>query len=208
MMIDIPGYRPIKLYKETYYYTLDDLFSNVLKISYTPFTNAFFYMFFEGIIPETELDKMNSEYLNYLAGLIYLKFSKFFCFNYPKDNPTEIESSSKFVDWKRRLFGILMATYQRYSILLEIYSANLSQLMNPINLVNEGTTRFNDTPQNGGNFSDDEHTSTITQIGSTSENDGGTKMQRIAEIQERFKQVYNDWANEFEKLFINPLNVL
>ena len=68
--------------------------------------------------------------------------------------------------------------------------------------------RVNDTPQNGGLWTDDKHSSSYEEGGSTTTTgvDPKTVMERIAEIQDNYKNVIGKWCKEFEALFIPPQN--
>lgn len=85
-----------------------------------------------------------------------------------------------------------------------------------------GQTRNNDTPQNSGNFDDDEHTSSLTDStdessgNSSGSNDGdfttsttrssstniGTLMSRLDEMYKGFRSIILEWSNEFNQLFL------
>ena len=85
-----------------------------------------------------------------------------------------------------------------------------------------GQNRTNDTPQDGGNFDDDEHTSNVVDSTneinneSSSTNDGdfssitkksnstniGTLMTRLTEMYNNFKSIILEWSNEFNQLFL------
>ena len=73
---------------------------------------------------------------------------------------------------------------------------------------NNSQTGFNDTPQNGGLWNDDKHTSTITLINGTNSNDttvttdSGTIMSRLKEIRDNLESLYDTWSNEFGKEFV------
>ena len=59
------------------------------------------------------------------------------------------------------------------------------------------TQRFNDTPQNQGEFEDEAHNTNVTK--NESATDGGTLLSRLNEIEENLKRLYEDWSNEFRK---------
>lgn len=85
-----------------------------------------------------------------------------------------------------------------------------------------GQNRTNDTPQNGGDFSDDEHTSNLVDTkddnngSSSATNTGdfssktkrsnsqniGTLMSRLTEMYTNFRSIILDWSNEFNTLFL------
>lgn len=117
-------------------------------------------------------------------------------------NPSQAWDSDKLNEWIDkahefifRLLSIMTETYERYSTLLDFYSAKKSQLLDKV----ESLTRFNDTPQDSGEFSDDEHTTHIT----SSKNDYDTLMARIDEVDRKYRNLLKDWSNEFECLFIH-----
>ena len=87
-------------------------------------------------------------------------------------------------------------------MLIQNLTANKSKLLDDVK--SSSVARFNDTPQNSGDFSDDQHTSNITTT--TSSSNVGTMMQRLNEIEDNIKQLYIDWSNEFRKFIIWSVN--
>ena len=73
---------------------------------------------------------------------------------------------------------------------------------------NDSQAGFNDTPQNGGLWNDDKHTSTITLVNGKNSNDttittdSGTIMSRLKEIRDNLESLYDTWSNEFGKEFV------
>ena len=61
-------------------------------------------------------------------------------------------------------------------------------------------SKFNDTPQNGGDFDNDEHLSTINTT--TAEQDVMPLINRLDDISRLYQNVLSDWADEFKHLFI------
>ena len=86
------------------------------------------------------------------------------------------------------------------------YEQKENDLLNQIESSAENEVKFNDTPQNGGDFTTDDHLTNISKTKTTSKVDGATAMERIDEIRRRFTDLYNDWANRFDRLFISSLN--
>ena len=105
------------------------------------------------------------------------------------------EFYKKSNEFTEKLLSIMEFTYERYSSLLSIYRNEEADLMAKV----ESITRFNDTPQNSGEFADDSHTTNIT----TSQNDYDTYMGRLREIQSYYANVLKDWSDEFSPLFIH-----
>ena len=109
----------------------------------------------------------------------------------------------KFAETK---VGQIMSWWQssseKYSLLIQNLEANKSKLLDDVK--SSSIARFNDTPQNSGDFSDDPHTSTITKTENSS--NVGTMMQRLNEIEDKIKQLYLDWSDEFRKFIIWSAN--
>ena len=106
----------------------------------------------------------------------------------------------------RTKVGQILAFWQsssgKYSLLIQNLEANKNKLLDDVK--SSSTSRFNDTPQNSGDFSDDAHTSTITKTENSS--NVGTMMARLNEIEDNIKQLYIDWSNEFRKFIIWSVN--
>lgn len=73
-------------------------------------------------------------------------------------------------------------------MLIQNLNNNKTKLLDDVK--SSSTSRFNDTPQNSGDFSDDQHTSNLTTTISSS--NVGTMMQRLNEIEDNIKQLYID----------------
>lgn len=101
-----------------------------------------------------------------------------------------------------KLINTITRTKDYYLTLLNIYNNQKNNLLNQVKSISTNTTRFNDTPQNGGEFEDDRHTSEFTKVNNSIESDVNTMMYRINEIQKLYRNVMKDWVDEFEKLFI------
>ena len=73
-------------------------------------------------------------------------------------------------------------------MLIQNLNNNKAKLLDDVK--SSSIARFNDTPQNSGDFSDDQHTSNITTT--TNSSNVGTMMQRLNEIEDNIKQLYID----------------
>ena len=106
----------------------------------------------------------------------------------------------------RTKVGQIMSWWQssveKYSMLIQNLNNNKQKLLDDVK--SSSTSRFNDTPQNSGDFSDDQHTSTVTKTENSS--NVGTMMARLNEIEDNIKQLYIDWSNEFRKFIIWSVN--
>lgn len=106
----------------------------------------------------------------------------------------------------RTKVGQIMAWWisstEKYSMLIQNLTNNKQKLLDDVK--STSISRFNDTPQNSGDFSDDQHTSTVTKTENSS--NVGTMMARLNEIEDNIKQLYIDWSNEFRKFIIWSVN--
>ena len=117
------------------------------------------------------------------------------------------DESEDFIEkFCRTKIGQIMSWWQssseKYSLLIQNLEANKTKLLDDVK--SSSTSRFNDTPQNSGDFSDDQHTSTVTKTENSS--NVGTMMARLNEIEDNIKQLYIDWSNEFRKFIIWSVN--
>lgn len=100
----------------------------------------------------------------------------------------------------RQFFQVYLSTIEKYNQLFDFYNSYKSHLMD--RLGSETKAKYNDTPQNGGDFDNDDHLSTITTT--TTEQDIQPLIQRLADIDRLYKKLMSDWADEFKPLFLEP----
>ena len=107
---------------------------------------------------------------------------------YVDSNETE-EFLEKFARTKiGQIMSWWMSSSDKYSLLIQNLNNNKSKLLDDVK--SSSIARFNDTPQNSGDFSDDNHTSNITKTESSS--NVSTMMARLNEIEDNIKQLYLD----------------
>ena len=119
----------------------------------------------------------------------------------------DLDKNEDFVEkFARTKVGEIMSWWisytEKYSLLIQNLEANKKKLLDDVK--SASISRFNDTPQNSGDFSDDQHTSTTTKTENSS--NVGTMMARLNEIEDNIKQLYIDWSNEFRKFIIWSVN--
>ena len=100
------------------------------------------------------------------------------------------------------IFSFWQSSMDKYVMLIQNLENNKAKLLDDVK--SSSISRFNDTPQNSGDFSDDQHTSTVTKTENSS--NVGTMMARLNEIEDNIKQLYIDWSNEFRKFIIWSVN--
>ena len=119
----------------------------------------------------------------------------------------DLDENEDFVEkFCRTKAGNIMSWWQssseKYSLLIQNLTANKTKLLDDVK--SASISRFNDTPQNSGDFSDDQHASTVTKTENSS--NVGTMMARLNEIEDNIKQLYMDWSDEFRKFIIWSVN--
>ena len=200
-----------------YYYTLGDILERLLKPSKKviaemrlgkqfPTNNGYT---FEQVIKKafTDLDanwtdevlstdEVNNLWNNYVVPKLW---SNYVAINDADLDDNSISTSDKnaiLLDMSQELLAtiaaIIKATYSRYKAILDAYKAEEGHLMD--GLTSKSTSKFNDTPQGSGDYTNDQYTSTITQ--SSNETDVGTPMQRLEEITKGYKDTYGNWTND------------
>lgn len=93
---------------------------------------------------------------------------------------------------------IMKSTFNKYAPLIKLYKEQEANLMASIKQT--GISRYNDTPQDGGDWSDDQHTTNISTTETSTE--GATTAVRLAEVRSMWENLYSEWAAEFKGLFI------
>ena len=198
---------------ERTYYTLDDIrievgispndkgpytIANSSAASLSSFIMNCFYKLHFSLPPTlTETDEARTCFKEYIwprfyqEAIIYIdqdeseSFLEKFC----------ITKAGQIVSW-------WTSSSEKYSLLIQNFENNKAKLLDDVK--SSSISRFNDTPQNSGDFSDDPHTSNITTTENSS--NAGTMMQRLNEIEDNIKQLYIDWSDEFRKFIIWSAN--
>ena len=114
------------------------------------------------------------------------------------EEPNDINTGPLKRHFIYKLWMILKGTYGKYAPLIGVYKDQEAKLMADIKTT--GISRYNDTPQDGGDWSSDQHTTNISTSESTST--GATIAVRLAEIRAMWENLYSEWASEFKGLFI------
>ena len=197
-------------YYERTYYTLDDI-RKALGGSYAsgegPYSQQFSALsdFLNDCLKKvgynttifTETNETNNCFRDYIWPRFYQEVVVY------KDLDESEDFVEKFCRTKvGQIFAWWISSSEKYTLLIQNLTANKSKLLDDVK--SASISRFNDTPQNSGDFSDDNHTSTVTKTENSS--NVGTMMARLNEIEDNIKQLYIDWSNEFRKFIIWSVN--
>lgn len=202
--------------KKVYYYTLGDLayFENpdweanssvtANQFSITYLCTKYGMRFEEdgGIAPTT--------YASLYEMLMRIVFDRFYSFDFAKRvydvfNPISIyDVPWTYDDLRKRwiqFVNLINLTAPKYLPMLIQFNANAVNPIAKIQSTTTGINRFNDTPQEGGDWSDDNHTSTINQNEVVVEADTDSIVNRLNSLWTNWKSIILEWSNEFKRLF-------
>lgn len=117
------------------------------------------------------------------------------------DNATCVGIAQEFI---KKFYTTYQQNKDYYETLINLYDDNKSKLMDKVKSTTDNKVKFNDTPQmdNVPTFVGDNYMTNYTHSEGTNESDIAPVMTRLREIQEDFKNVWNDWIYEFRRLFI------
>lgn len=132
------------------------------------------------------------------------------------EHPEKPFDSDDYLEMRQELgnsiWSIYIDTRDYYEKLITMYENELEDLeefLGPLTTTstNNAETRFNDTPQNtlaNGTYADDNFATNVTKSngGSTVTAEVATKMARLNEVQGMLRNLYADWAFEFNKLIV------
>lgn len=121
-------------------------------------------------------------------------WNQYVCFTDNEDIPDD-DAEKVFADNAGVIMAWLRSSDTKYSLLIKNMEDNKKNLLGQIKA--SSVSRFNDVPQNQGEFDDDSHNTTVTK--SESSTDGGTLLSRLNEIEDNLKRLYDDWSNEFRQ---------
>ena len=174
-------------------------------------------------------DDLLNQIVNALMGVVYNRHANDYVAMVEPTDDESFDLNAAMYQALQKLIGVIDLTIPKYVPMLqqtEIASTapltpNVDEYSEEASGENEnssdtnGKTRTNDTPQDGGDFDDDEHsTNVVDNVGhvgnageysssrtSSSSTNVGTLMSRLAEMYANFHSVILEWSNEFNQLF-------
>lgn len=167
-----------------------------------------------GVSPTTLPFALND---TYVEGLWQRVVSRYYdeyvlvlkkCCNEPA--PDQEELTNAFIRWLERFLNFVAQTFDYYGTLLNFYADEKANLMEDIKATSKNNVKFNDTPQNpnsAGVYEGDDYITHFTKTEGETSSPLMSKMMRLKEIQDHFKNLWADWVNKAEKLFIEGENV-
>ena len=106
-----------------------------------------------------------------------------------------------------KLVNVVDLTLPKYAPLLTQFAKYSDDPLAPITSSTTGRTRFNDTPQDDGDFNDEDHATNVSDFSSETEVDVGSIMTRLSELFKNFESIILRWSNEFNSLFFKEVQL-
>lgn len=141
--------------------------------------------------------------INKLWQIVASRYIDEICFITDEESYNDQDVSN----WAIKVINLIVLTQNKYLYLLDVYTAQQSHLLDRVQATNSNILRFNDTPQNVGDYEDNSHNSTVTRSETISESDTMTLMQRLKEITDNYQNLLQKWSDEFERCFIDNANI-
>lgn len=116
------------------------------------------------------------------------------------------ENNQEVIDFWHEFYGIWNRTHKYYEKMISLLKDNETKLLAQVSSTTESDNRFNNTPDQSGDYSGLDYATTINKNKITTSSDAGTILERLEEVRRRYTDYYEKWAREFNKLFISPLN--
>ena len=88
-----------------------------------------------------------------------------------------------------------------YLTLLNAYKSKENNLLDGLTTEANSLARFNDTPQNEGDFANDSHTSSTNEVEATTTADNKDVIEKLKSLKDSYNNLLLEWSNEFERLF-------
>lgn len=159
------------------------------------------------VIEDSTSDKLSILYQ--LIRLIYAEYFDEFIVKkligiYEDETAVVLSTNEKKEVW-RHFVELFNMTAPRFIPLLKSYKANESSPIAQISSTTTGLNRFNDTPQEDGDFANDSHSTTVNQNEVNVLADSGSVAQRLDELYKNWRSVLRDWTYEFRCLFYTKI---
>lgn len=158
------------------------------------------------------IEDSTSDKLSILYQLIRMIYAEYFheyvvkkIIGVYEDETNVVLSTSEKKEVWRQFVALFNMTAPRYIPLLKSYKANEATPIAKIKSSTSGINRFNDTPQDSGDFATDSHTTTINENNVTVEADSGSVAQKLDELFKNWRSILKDWTFEFRCLFYTKI---
>lgn len=155
------------------------------------------------LVLDSSYNSQISDLVNALMTIVYDRHAEDYVFSAIYDcNESYTLTSNDSKKVLSKLINIINLTAPKYIPLFKQYKEASINPIDAIKSTSKGKTAFNDTPQNIGDWGDEDHTTNISSSESETSVDVGTLMERLASMYKDYKSVILEWSNEFNQCFI------
>lgn len=154
-------------------------------------------------------DDLITDIIDALMTIVYQRHSEHYIY-WKEMNYDETYNLNKtdFHKYIKTLLNIIEITTPKYLPLLQDQEYYSYAPTSPLRSKTTGRTRFNDTPQNQGEFNDEEHATNVSKSESESEVDSGSIVSRLNEAFKEWRSIILEWSNEFNQAFLLEEQIL
>lgn len=118
--------------------------------------------------------------------------------------PTDAEVDAAFTQWGYKFLALLNDTHDYFMTILLAYNNAKTHLMDDITALSTNTVKYNDTPQNPNTsdiYEGDDYLTNFTKTHGTTSSPLMSKIMRLKEIQDNYKNMMFEWVKVFERIF-------
>ena len=149
------------------------------------------------------------EIINALMTIVYYRHDEDYLYKVTTTCEEDYELvQSDFRKAIKRVMNVLDLTIPKYVPLLQQNEKYSADPVAPIRSESKGQTRFNDTPENIGEWGDEDHTTNISNSNSETSVDTGSIMERLSALYKDFKSIILEWSNEFNICFLKEEQII
>ena len=196
--------------KKSYYYSLQWLFDSTCFESFDCanfLKQVFGVESLTGYTVPSDLNT-NKTYYDELISLVFSRFREHAVVKINKrlneGDPTNDEIADGIYQFGTKFCALLNDNHDYYITLLGLYAGAKTHLMDDIKATSKNNVKFNDTPQNSnllGTYEGDDYITHFTHTEGETSSELNSKIMRLKEIQDAYKDVMSDWVNSFERIF-------
>lgn len=107
-----------------------------------------------------------------------------------------------------KIIGVIDLTLPRYIPLLQQNEYASTDPIAPVSSISKNKTRFNDTPQDGGDYNNDPHATNVSESENETSVDSASLMERLDQLFKNFRSIILEWSNEFNQLFFKEEQIV
>ena len=147
-------------------------------------------------------DSLITEIIDALMTIVYYRHDEDYFFKVESNWNEEYElKQADFRPAMKKLISVIDLTLPRYIPLLQQNEYASTNPIAPVSSVSKNKIRFNDTPQDGGDFNNDPHATNVSESENETSVDSASLMERLEQLFKNFRSIILEWSNEFNILF-------